>query len=226
MPIQRKELRKHEIIGFVFALITISWVSCSTSTQEDTIRWVTLEEIAKSLKNLPPMNVGFDVDDTVLFSTPGYYYGEQKYSPGSNAYLQIEEFWYELNNGLDQFSLPKECARKLIDLHKKRGDTIFFITARTPTQTETVTELLAKTFDIENLNKVIFTGAQKGFNRKIKPIRENNIQIYYGDSDSDIEAAQAVGIRGIRIMRVRYSTKRPFPKNGSLGEEVLINSDF
>lgn len=216
----------HKKTSFIIAFICIVLASCSQVAQEESIQWVTLEDIAKSLENQPPMNVGFDVDDTVLFSSPGYYYGQHKYSPGSSHFLTMEEFWTEMNNGLDQFSIPKECARKLIELHKKRGDSIYFITARTGAKTETVTELLAKTFDLENPNKVIFTGFKRGENLKINPIKENNIQIFYGDADSDMEAALAAGIRPVRIMRARNSTNKPLPKNGSLGEEVLVNSEY
>lgn len=203
-------------------IICISFicVGCLSGPKRDEIHWVTVEKIAQSLENQPPMNVGLDVDDTVLFSTAGYYYGQQKYSPGSDAYLRMEEFWNELNNGLDRFSLPKECAGILIEFHKKRGDTIYFITARQKTETETLTELLAKTFNLDNINDVIFT------NLKAQAILASDIQIYYGDSDADMRAAIEAGIRGIRVMRARNSTKRPFPEYGSLGEEVLIDSEF
>jgi len=157
-----------------------------------------------------------------LFSSPGYYYGKQKYSPKDFSFLEMEEFWNEMNNGLDRFSIPKECARKLIELHKKRGDSIYFITGRKKTKTETLTELLAKTFDLEDPNKVIFTSSKA----KIAPIKESNIKIFYGDSNGDIRAAQANGVRAIRIMRAKNSTHKPLPKNGSLGEEVLVNSDY
>jgi len=213
-------------IVLIIAIISVVWVNCACVGQEENIRWVTLKDIARSLEDQPPMNVGFDIDDTVLFSSPGYYYGRQKYSPGNKGFVIMEEFWNEMNNGLDQFSIPKECARKLIELHKKRGDSIYFITARTKTKTESVTELLVKTFDLENPQKVIFTGVKLGENLKIIPIKENKIQIFYGDSDSDIEAALEVGIRGIRIMRARNSTNKPLPHNGTFGEEVLVNSEY
>ncbi len=216
----------HKRIAFIIALICVLWVNCACVGQEENIRWVTLKDIARSLENQPPMNVGFDIDDTVLFSSPGYYYGRQKYSPGNKGFTIIEEFWNEMNNGLDQFSIPKECARKLIELHKKRGDSIYFITARTRTKTESVTELLAETFDLENPHKVIFTGVKLGENLKIKPIKENKIQIFYGDADSDIEVALEAGIRAVRIMRAVNSTNKPLPHNGSFGEEVLVNSEY
>jgi len=213
----RKMTRK---LSFVLIFVSLVYLGCPSGPKDGKVRWITIEDIAKSLEDQPPMNVGLDVDDTVLFSTAGYYYGQQKYSPRSSAYLAMEEFWNELNNGLDRFSLPKECARRLIELHKNRGDTIYFITARQKTQTETVTELLAKTFNLDNINPVIFTGF------KAKAILANEIQIYYGDSDADMEAAIEAGIRGIRIMRAGNTTKRPFPDYGALGEEVLVDSEF
>ncbi len=206
-------------LGFILIFVSLVCLGCPSGPKEE-IRWVTMEDIAKSLEDQPPMNVGFDVDDTVLFSTAGYYYGQQKYSPGSNAYLEMEEFWNELNNGLDRFSLPKQCAKILIEFHKNRGDTIYFITARLKTQTETVTELLAKTFNLDNINPVIFT------NLKAKAILAKEIQVYYGDSDADMKAAIEAGVRGVRIMRAGNSTKRPFPEYGALGEEVLVDSEF
>lgn len=211
---------------FIFVFLALVLVNCGQVAHEESAGWVTLEGIAASLENLPPMNVGFDVDDTVLFSSPGYYYGQQKYSPGSGAYLNMEEFWNEMNNGLDRFSIPKECARKLIEMHKKRGDSIYFITARKETKTETVSALLAKTFLLKNPNKVIFTGFSLLKNLKIKAIKENNIKIFYGDADSDIKAAQAAGIRAIRIIRALNSTNRLLPKIGNMEEEVLADSEY
>jgi acid phosphatase (class B) len=216
-------INKEKMIAIVFLL---AYLSCSPAAHKDNIRWVRFEELTLSLQNQPAMNVGFDVDDTVLFSSPAYYYGQQKYSPGSRNYLSNPEFHKELNNGLDSFSIPKKIARKLIVFHKERGDNIFFITGRDPTETETLTGLLGKTFDIENPNPVIFCGANPGKNPKIAPLQENNIQLYYGDSDSDILAAQDTGIRAIRILRGDNTTHKPLPEIGKLGEEVLVDSHY
>jgi acid phosphatase (class B) len=211
---------------YLFALITFVLTSCVPGPETQTVRWITFEELTQSLESQPPMNVGFDVDDTVLFSSPGYYYGQQKYSPGDRSFVDRPEFWQEMNNGLDKFSIPKDIARKLIQFHKERGDTIYFITARAPTETETVTALLAQTFDLKNPNPVIFTGFVSGKNLKIEPIQTNNIKIFYGDSDGDMEASQAAGARAIRILRPRNSTNKPIPKPGSRNEEVLVESEY
>lgn len=216
-------IRNKKIIVILFCLV---YLSCSPNNQGDDIRWVTFEDLTLSIENQPVMNVGFDVDDTVLFSSPAYYYGQQKYSPGSEEFLSDPDFQDELNNGLDKFSIPKEIARKLIAFHKNRGDNIFFITGRNPTRTETLTELLTKTFNLENTNPVIFCGANPGDNPKIAPLREHDIQIFYGDSDGDILAAQALGIRAIRILRAHNSTHKPLPDVGKLGEEVLLDSRY
>lgn len=39
--------------------------------QQAPLHWVSMTQIARSLDGLPPMAVGFDIDDTLLFSSPG-----------------------------------------------------------------------------------------------------------------------------------------------------------
>ncbi len=217
-------MRKSFTLMFLAILFLVQF-GCRQVPQSS-VRWITLEELQQSLSNQPPMAVGFDVDDTVLFSSPGFYYGKKKYSPGSNEFLFNPAFWEEMNNELDRFSIPKEIARKLIAFHQERGDTIYFITARPASVTETLTQRLTEIFHLRNPQPVIFTGFKKGENYKIKPLRDLHIRIYYGDSDGDIEAAQANGVRGIRIVRAGNSTYKPLPVPGSLGEEVLADSEY
>jgi acid phosphatase (class B) len=166
------------------------------------------------------MAVGFDIDDTVLFSSPCFYYGRQKYSPGNDDYLRNQAFWQEINAGCDRYSVPKEVARQLIELHKKRGDTLFFITGRPPTEGEQLTEIIASTFAIEGMRPVVFTSGPD----KTSFIRDHALHTYYGDADSDIISARNAGARAIRVMRASNSTYYPLPDNGALGEEVLVNS--
>ncbi|MCF2055380.1 acid phosphatase AphA, partial [Escherichia coli] len=107
------------------------------------IHWVSVAQIENSLAGRPPMAVGFDIDDTVLFSSPGFWRGKKTFSPESEDYLKNPVFWEKMNNGWDEFSIPKEVARQLIDMHVRRGDAIFFVTGRSPTKTETVSKTLA-----------------------------------------------------------------------------------
>ncbi|SQC20852.1 acid phosphatase/phosphotransferase [Klebsiella pneumoniae] len=72
------------------------------------IHWVSVAQIENSLLGRPPMAVGFDIDDTVLFSSPGFWRGQKTFSPGSEDYLKNPQFWEKMNNGWDEFSMPKE----------------------------------------------------------------------------------------------------------------------
>ena len=187
------------------------------------VHWVSVDSIRESLKDMPPMAVGFDIDDTVLYSSPGFVKGKAEFSPDSNDYLENPEFWTKMNSGWDEFSVPKRVAKELIKMHQERGDTIYFVTARPHTKGEKVTEIIQKTFDIKNMQPVVFADKANNFN-KIDNLKNRNIKVFYGDADGDITSAQAIGARGIRIMRAVNSSYYPLPSNGKFGEEVIINS--
>lgn len=192
------------------------------------VHWVSVAQIENSLMGRPPMSVGFDIDDTVLFSSPGFWRGKKTWSPQSEEYLKNPAFWQQMNNGWDEFSIPKEVARALIAMHVKRGDRIWFITGRNATKTESVSKTLQDYFHIPavNMNPVIFAGGKAGKNAKTPWIEQKNIKIYYGDSDSDITAAREAGARGIRVLRASNSTYQPLPQAGAFGEEVIVNSEY
>lgn len=196
--------------------------------EQTPIHWVSVAQIENSLLGRPPMAVGFDIDDTVLFSSPGFWRGKRTFSPDSEAYLQNPEFWEKMNNGWDEFSIPKEVARQLIAMHVKRGDSIYFVTGRSQTKTETVSKTLQDDFLIPaaNMNPVIFAGDKPGQNTKTQWLQEKNIKLFYGDSDNDITAAKEVGARGIRVLRASNSTYKPLPMAGAFGEEVIVNSEY
>jgi len=221
---------KYKRIVYVLFLFLFICAACATetetSTAADPVRWITLDELAQSLEGQPATVVGFDIDDTLLFSSPGFYYGQHKYSPGNRTYTRLPEFWQEMNNGLDEFSLPKNIARKLIRMHAERGDTIYFITGRPPSETETLTALLGRTFGLDDPNPVIFTGNIRAQNPKVEPLETHGIRIFYGDSNGDIEAAQTVGARAIRILRAGNTTSGVVPDPGAMGEEVLVDSEY
>lgn len=196
--------------------------------QQQPIHWISVEQLKKELEGKAPINVSFDIDDTVLFSTPCFYYGQQKYSPGKNDYLKNQDFWNEVNAGCDKYSMPKEIAKELIKMHQERGDQIYFITGRTAGNVDGVTPILQKVFDIKNMHPVEFMGDRPRDTKynKTPGIIEHKVSIHYGDSDDDVLAAREAGIRGIRLMRAANSSYQPMPTNGGYGEEVLINSSY
>ncbi|WP_435951717.1 acid phosphatase AphA [Dryocola sp. BD626] len=203
-------------------------VTVAQLAQQAPIHWVSVAQIENSLLGRAPIAVGFDIDDTVLFSSPGFYRGQKEYSPGKPDYLKNPEFWEKMNNGWDEFSMPKEVGKALIAMHLKRGDSIYFVTGRSQTKTETVTQTLQKDFLIPQnaVNPVIFAGDKEGQNTKTQWLKDKQIKIFYGDSDNDITAAQDVGARGIRVLRASNSSYQPLPKAGSFGEEVIVNSEY
>ena len=195
------------------------------------IHWVSVAQIENSLAGRPPMAVGLSAHlgfPKCWDYRHEFWRGKKTFSPESEDYLKNPVFWEKMNNGWDEFSIPKEVARQLIDMHVRRGDAIFFVTGRSPTKTETVSKTLADNFHIPatNMNPVIFAGDKPGQNTKSQWLQDKNIRIFYGDSDNDITAARDIGARGIRILRASNSTYKPLPQAGAFGEEVIVNSEY
>lgn len=197
--------------------------------------WTTVQKIEESLKDTPPMNVGFDIDDTVLFPNTSFHVSYKKFCPNDNTVhrkscVDQQGFWDHINR-LGDLSPPKVVGKELIDMHKRRGDTIYFITAREKSKhkPETMTKTLEETFGLKDMHKVIYLGmatinTQKP--GKTGAIKKHNVKIFYGDSDADIAAAKAANIRGIRVLRAPNSQDNiTMPNNGIFGEEVIIGSD-
>ncbi|AWX16115.1 acid phosphatase AphA [Mergibacter septicus] len=208
-------------------------ITANDRSQENKVRMVSVEDIEKSLEGYPPMTVGFDIDDTVLVSSQCFYYGKNKWSPDSYAYLRNQAFWDYVADGCDLSSIPKESAEKLIAMHLKRGDQIIFLTGRTPhsgydgKDLDKLALILQSTFHIPNMKPILYSRAtviEPYKYDKTPYIKDVDIKLYYGDSDSDILAAKEAGIRGIRVIRSSVSTNRPLPLNGGYGEEVVKDS--
>ncbi len=70
------------------------------------------------------MAVGFDIDDTVLFQS-GFLARQNLLARKRRLSEKILCSGEKMNNGWDEFSIPKEVARQLIDMHVRRGDAIF-----------------------------------------------------------------------------------------------------
>jgi len=202
------------------AVLAVSLLGCSRPAPQPEVRWISVEQLSASFAKAAPMAVGFDIDDTVLFSSPCFYEGQRKFSPGSNEYLKNMTFWTETNGGCDRYSIPKDVARALIAEHQRRGDKLFFITARPKTEGEQLTAILRETFAITDMQPVVFTSGPD----KTRFIRDRGLKVYYGDSDNDITSARDAGARPVRVMRASNSTNQPLPVNGALGEEVLLDS--
>ena len=137
----------------------------------------------------------------MLFSSPVFYYGQNKYSPGSLDYLKNQNFWDEASTGLDRFSIPKKSAVELVTMHLEHGDKIYFITGRdAPRKTEIITNKLRNIFRKKHqkqIQPVIFSGSLD----KVKHLKSANIYQYYGDTDEDITSSHKASVKAIRFLR-------------------------
>ena len=207
---------------------TVDMYSASSALVQEyrDINWVSVADIEKSLPQKHVV-IGLDIDDTMLFSSPVFYYGKNKYSPGSYDYLKNQDFWNEASTGLDRkFSIPKKSALELVNMHLKHGDTVYFVTGRTaPEGQETVTETIRNLFPEQyraQIQPVVFAHGLE----KVKQLKAARIEMFYGDADSDITSAQDAGIEGIRFLRGAQTTYTPLPHAGKFGEKVLMNSNY
>lgn len=200
------------------------------------IKWVTVEDIRKSLEGVKPIVVSFDIDDTVLASSPCFFYGKNEFSKNGVKFTRNQDFWDYIDEmACDKFSIPKNSSREIIKMHLDRGDTIIFITGRTASKYSTNDKLdstaiiLQKEFGIINMKPISYrTEETKKANTYDKTyyIKKYNVKLHYGDSDDDILAAKEAGIRAIRVMRTLNSTNTSGANNGGYGEEVVIDSAY
>jgi len=194
---------------------------------------ISVEQLALVLPRRPIV-VGFDVDDTLIFSAPAFNALESQYPPElirpksygaltAEQKQQYHEFWNRLNQDLDERSIPKEIGRRLLAMHVARGDTIWVISRRQATvpAADTVTRRYERMFGVKLANPVVQTNLAD----KTRFIAERGIEYYYGDADSDITASVAAGARPIRVKRATDSYSKDGTHNGQLGEIVIRGSE-
>jgi len=183
-----------------------------------------------------PITVGFDVDDTLIFSAPAFNALQPGYDPDvirpknfnaltSDQKAKFHEFWNKLNEEYDDRSIPKKIGQRLLDLHIARGDEIFIISKRQSTfptpPVDACTKRYEKMFNVKLPHPVIQTQLQD----KTPFICKAHIDYYYGDADTDVTAAVAAGAVPIRVKRAADSYSKDKTHNGQLGEIVIKDSD-
>ena len=158
--------------------------------------------------NIADLKVGFDYDDTLIFSTPafraGAASGQESYSPG---------YWRVVNQS---FNLEKV---KLVPMttaliYKALGFDVVVITARQGYGGEELQEhwkWLAKEFYFER--------------NKSEILKRARFVAFFGDSDSDITEALAAGVRPIRVKRSPKSDYTGKYHPGQYKECILPFSD-
>ena len=149
------------------------------------------------------LNVGFDIDDTVLFSRDVFLnLPEDKRNPVD---------WGWINSHDKDYSLLMTPTIDLIHFFHNNGHNIFFITARSKPKGKNLANFLTDKlmFPVE-VNKNLFFSPKetiKGtrYTTKQRTMKRLRLDIFYGDADTDMIAALKAGVHPVRVVRHKAS---------------------
>jgi len=145
------------------------------------------------------LNVGFDIDDTVLFSRDVFLsLPDDKRNPTDYGWINSHDSDYSI------FITP---TVELIDYFRSNGHNVFFITARPEVNGNILAEFLAKglVFEVKVNKNLFFSPKQtingKMFTTKQRLMKRLKLDLFYGDADSDMIAALKAGVHPVRVVR-------------------------
>lgn len=154
--------------------------------------------------------VGFDIDDTLLFSTPSF-------ERGFNADVEpfSKQFWSVVNSNDAEVSCIKPKVYKMVQEYQSQGVEVYAITAREPHNGQNLKNFLEKSYNIPS-DHVFFEP-----DSKTDRLKNLELDIYFGDSDSDISDAQEANIPAVRIQRSKKSNYEKKYNPGKHGETII-----
>jgi len=161
------------------------------------------------------IKVGFDIDDTLLFSSPNF-----DNALNSSVEPYSKEFWEMVNKNDRKYSKIKPTVKKIVDKHLKNGDEVYIITARKPYGGSHLKRYISKTFGVPKKN-IFFEPESKS-----ERITNLGLKIYYGDSDDDMRDALKSGARPVRILRAKESSYKKNYNVGNYDEEIVEDSEW
>lgn len=142
-------------------------------------------------------NIGYDYDDTI-----------NNHLSGAGVKIQA------INQEIKQ----KIIKDIMLDKH------VFIISNRNSGDTYPVMGFLRKNFGAENTKKMTIILLGGSNQKKFSYIKGNNIDVFYGDSDSDIQNAIIGGAIPVRVLRNKRSTDKLGVNIGKFGEYFLACS--
>ena len=145
------------------------------------------------------LNVGFDVDDTILFSRDVFLsLPDDKRDP-------VDYGW--INSHDKDFSLFITPTVELIDYFHTNGHNVFFLTARPGTNGKILAEFLSNGLEFSvKVNKNLFFSPKetikgKRFTTKHRLMKRLKLDLFNGDADTDMIAAIKAGVHPVRVVR-------------------------
>jgi acid phosphatase class B len=206
-------------------------------------------EPAKTIALAGVKAVGFDIDDALMFTTPTFVRG---FVTGGSPKPDDVLFWTHTNacdGGCEKTTIkladgstkelpanvastPKAKVLELIRKHQKMGHKVYAITARPDINGDPLRDYLAKSMGIARENiffepDMDLPGNPAGKQDRIASL---GLNMFYGDSDSDITDAMKVkGVKAVRILRSPKSSNRKAGElnkyhPGYYGETILAET--
>lgn len=165
-----------------------------------------------SVVTISELRVGFDYDDTLVFSTPAYAKGFK------SGHVPFSPAFWEVVNGAYDLEKPKILPYALAWTFRVLGFKVAIITSRP----DYGAEGLRKEWRHLSRN-FVFAGETS---RKSVHLKQGNYVAYFGDGDSDITEARKARVPGIRVKRSHRSSFKEDYTPGTLGELILPLSEF
>jgi acid phosphatase (class B) len=196
-------------------------------------------------------SVGFDIDDTLLFSTPTF---TRAFATGGTPKPDDAVFWTQANRcdpgcPAESLTLPdgtikqlpasvpsgvKDRIRDQVAFHQARGAEVYAITARPDINGDALRTYIETELGIPSDHVFFEPDLDQPGNPAGKTDRmaQLGLDVFYGDSDSDITDAQktpGAHVRGIRVLRSPKSSNRSGGRlakyhPGYYGESILAGS--
>jgi acid phosphatase class B len=177
-----------------------------------TIGLLSMWGLVFSLVTIGQLRVGFDYDDTLVYSTPAFQKafkaGVQPFSP---------RFWEVVNNSYELERI-KPLPYALAWIFRIAGFKVTVITARPAYGGDS----LKKEWRFVSTD-FVFAG---GSANKHKTLRQGNYVLFFGDSDSDITQGRKARVLTLRVKRSPKSSYKEDYHPGALREIVLPFTEF
>ena len=149
------------------------------------------------------LNVGFDIDDTILFSRDVFLnLPEDKRNPTDYGWINSHD---------EDYSLFMTPTVELVHFFHKNGHKVFFITARSNPNGNILAKFLTEEllFSVE-MNKNLFFSPKeringKRYTTKQRIMKRLRLDLFYGDADTDMIAALKASVHPVRIVRHKNS---------------------
>lgn len=153
------------------------------------------------------LKIGFDYDDTLSFSTPAF---DKAFASRDSGVVEFSPEFWGIVNANHRLEKKKAGVISWAVFLKLLGFDIVVVTARLPINTDA----LVASWDWLH-DGFYFTKEKDQFMKRYRFL------VFIGDSDSDIEQAQAAGVWAVRARRSPESSYKENYSPGKFREWVL-----